>query len=255
MLYALIKTLILPPVGLFLLILFGLLWWRHWAGRGLVLLATLLLLFLSLPIVSHRLMAPLEPYTALTEADLHRSTAQAIVVLAAGRYTGAPEYGGDSIGPISLQRARYAARLQRQTGLPLVVSGGSPADETPPVGRLIGDVLVNEFRVPVAAIEDRSHNTRENAAFSAPILQRLNTKRIYLVSSAWHLPRAVHAFEQNGLTVIPAPTAFESRDFSDGIIPEDFYPNVEALHRSYYAIHEYLGRVWYALRSQIGHLG
>ncbi len=251
MLYSLIKSLLLPPVGLFLLILLGVAWWRRpLLGRGLVFLSTVALLTLSLPIVSHKLMLPLEPYLALSVADLERSQAQAIVVLAAGRNSGAFEYGGDSIGPITLQRIRYGAWLQRRTGLPLLVSGGSPSDRAPTLARMMADVLEQAFGVPVAMIEDRSRNTRENAMFSARILRQHGLQRIFLVSSAWHLPRAVAAFEQEGLAVTPAPTAFEHRDFSDGVILEDFLPGPKALQRSYYAIHEYLGRLWYALRGR-----
>jgi uncharacterized SAM-binding protein YcdF (DUF218 family) len=247
MLYSLAKSLLLPPVGLFLLILIALLWWRaQWAG-WLILLCTLLLLLLSLPFVSYKLMAPLEPFPALDQTQLDTADAQAIVLLSAGRYSEAPEFGGDSIGPISLQRARYAAWLQRHTRLPLIVTGGSSPQEQPPLGRLIAEVLEQEFQVPVAAVEDRSRNTWENASYTAPILRKMGIGRILLVSSAWHLPRAVRAFERQGLQVTPAPTAFENRT---GILQaEDFVPGVHSLQRSYYAIHEYLGSWWYRLRE------
>lgn len=251
MLYSLIKSLILPPVGLILLILLGVLWWRRpLLGRGLVLLGASALLLLSLPMVSHRLMQPLEPYPALTEQDLMHPAAQAIVLLGAERYTDATEYGGDSIGPISLQRARYAAWLQRRSGLPLFVTGGSPPHEDPPIGLLMSRVLEQEFQVPVTQVERHSLNTQENAAFTAPILRRERISRIYLVTSAWHLPRAVRAFEQEGIQVTPAPTAFEQRNPSEGPMPQDFFPGPRSLYRSYYAIHEYLGRIWYAVREQ-----
>ena len=252
MIYAVIKTLALPPVSLFILILLGSMWWRRPLGRFLVTLSVLLLLVLSLPIVSHRMMEPLEPYPALTRNDLQTSDARAIVVLAAGRYTGAPEYGGDSIGATTLQRIRYAAWLQRQTGLPLIVSGSSPTHKQPPTGHLMRNVLVNEFQVPVAAVEDRSRNTLENAAFTADILRDMNVEHVMLVSSAWHLPRAVAEFERYDLTITPAPTVFETRDSSDGLEPDDFFPGVGSLSRSYLAIHEYLGRIWYGIREQSG---
>jgi uncharacterized SAM-binding protein YcdF (DUF218 family) len=250
--YSLLKSLALPPVSLFVLIGLGVLWWRRpLLGRGLVVLSTLLLLVLSLPIVSHRLMEPLEPYPALGETDLQRPTAQAIVVLGANRYTDATEYGGDSVGSISLQRVRYAAWLQRRTGLPLIVSGGSPPHEDPPLGRLMARVLEQEFQVPVQAVEDGSQTTWENAALTAPLLRKLGLERIFLVTSAWHLPRAVRAFEQNGLRVTPAPTAFETRTAVDGPVPQDFLPGPDSLHRSYYAIHEYLGRLWYRIKEWV----
>jgi len=252
MLYSLVKSLVLPPTGLFLLILIGVWRWRRpLTGRGLVLLSTLLLLVLSLPIVSHRLMQPLEPYPALAEADLQRPAAQAIVLLGAGRNSDALEYDGDTVGPLTLQRMRYAAWLQQRTGLPLFVSAGSPPHEDPPLGRIMARVLRDEFQVPVTAVEDQSRTTWENAAFTAPLLRQRGIERVYVVSHAWHLPRAMRAFERQGLQPIPAPTGFETRYGDDGLLPGDFYPEPTALLRSYYAIHEYLGRAWYALRERL----
>lgn len=251
LLYSWIKGLALPPVSLFLLILLGLIWWRHpWRGRGLVFLSTAALLILSLPIVAARLMGGLEPYPALSALELDRSEAQAILVLGAGRYTGAPEYGGDDIGPLTLQRLRYAALLQRRTGLPLYVSAGGPQDEQPPLAHLMKRSLERDFRVPVAGIEDRSRSTWENARFSAELLQRAQIRHILLVSHAWHLPRAVEAFERAGFSVTPAPTTFSTRD-DDEIASSDYLPVPRALLTSHYAIHEYLGRLWYQIRHRM----
>lgn len=251
MFYSLLKALLLPPAGLFLLILLGIARWRRpLLGRGLVLLSALLLLALALPVVSHGLMGPLEPYPALGARELEHPVARAIVVLAAGRNSGALEYGGDSVGPVTLQRVRYGAWLQRRTGLPLIVSGGAPSDREPSLGRMMADVLEREFGVPVAAVEGQSRDTWENAAFTVPILERMGIGHIFLVSSAWHLPRAVRAFEREGVRVTPAPTAFESRPAGDGLVAEDFFPDTYALLRSYWAVHEYVGRVWYALRER-----
>ncbi len=251
MLYTLFKALILPPTGLFLAILLGLLWWPHpWLGRGLILLSVSALLVLSLPSVATRLMSGLEPYPALNETDLAGSNAQAIVVIGAGRYSDALEYGGDDIGPMTLPRLRYAALLQRRTGLPLYASGGSPEYEHPPLARLMKRALERDFRVPVAGIEEHSHTTWENARNSADLLQELGITRILLVSHAWHLPRAAQAFEQAGFTVTPAPTSFATRGNGDSK-PVDYLPSPRALYTSYYAIHEFLGRIWYGLREAL----
>ncbi len=251
MIYTILKALILPPIGLFMAILLGLLWWPHpWLGRGLVLFSVTLLLLMSLPVVATLLMSGLEPYPALNETDLQGSKSQAVIVLGAGRYSDALEYGGDDIGPLTLQRLRYAALLQRRTGLPLYASGGSPKNEPPALARLMQRSLERDFRVPVAGIEDRSRTTWENARYSAHLLLNQGISNILLVSHAWHLPRAVQAFERAGFKVTPAPTAFATG--KDGVMKStDFLPATRALHLSYYAIHEYLGRFWYAVRESI----
>jgi len=252
-LYLTLKNLLLPPVGLFLLLLLGIAWWRRpLLGRGLALLSVLALLLLSLPSFATWLMAGLEPYPALTPEQLAQPEARAIVVLGAGRYTDAPEYGGDEIGPFTLQRVRYAAWLQRRTGLPLIISAGSLPGESPPLAELMQRTLENEFQVPVKAIEGRSRTTWENARFTSERLRQEGVDHIFLVSHAWHLPRAVEAFEQVGIRVTPAPTAIVYRpNGEEGGGVEDYVPNTQALMRSHYAVHEYLGRVWYALKEQL----
>jgi uncharacterized SAM-binding protein YcdF (DUF218 family) len=245
--YQILKALALPPISLILLVLLGLGLRRHpRLGRACILTGALGLLLLSLPIVPRLLMTGLEPYPALDPAAVAHSPAQAIVVLGAERYTWAPEYAGDSIGALTLQRLRYAAWLQRRSGLPLYVSGGSPPDEDPPLGRLMREVLEQEFGVPVTAVEEQSRTTAENARLSARLRADRGIGRIYLVSHAWHLPRAVAAFERAGLRVIPAPTAFVHRNGSPRW--DDFLPSAGALLRGWYAMHEYVGQLWYRLR-------
>ncbi len=54
-------------------------------------------------------MSGLETIDALAEKDIELIDAQAIVVLGGVRRTAAPEYGGDTLKGIALQRVHYAA--------------------------------------------------------------------------------------------------------------------------------------------------
>jgi len=250
--YALLKSLLLPPGMLFLLLLGGLIWWRRrFVGRALVFAAASGLLLLSLPIFSNILMEGLEPYPALTGETIRAAGADAIVVLGAGRRTQAAEYGGDTVGPLTLQRIRYGAWLQRRSGLPLILSGGAEREEARPLAELMRETLENEFGASVLAVENASGDTRDNARMSADVLRGLDFERVFLVSHAWHLPRAVAAFERAGVRVIPAPTDF-GHDRDPQLLAVDFMPSSQAFRQSYFALHEYLGRVWYALRAQNG---
>jgi uncharacterized SAM-binding protein YcdF (DUF218 family) len=56
-----------------------------------------------------------------------------------------------------------------------------------------------------------SHSTRENAQYSAKILARRGIKKITLVTSDWHVPRARRHFENEGLDVEAAPVVIGSR--------------------------------------------
>jgi uncharacterized SAM-binding protein YcdF (DUF218 family) len=110
-------------------------------------------------------------------------------------------------------------------------------------------VLQDEFRVPVQWIEERSSNTLESARGSFHVLTGAGIKRIYLVTHAWHMPRARYAFESMGFTVIPAPTGYTTRLPATAL---DFMPNAQALLNSSWFFHEAIGIGWYHLRVAIG---
>ena len=176
--------------------------------------------------------------------------AEAILILGAGRYERAPEYGGDTVDEMTLMRLRYGAHLHRITGLPVYVSGGGPADENPPLGRLMAKVLKDDYGIDAAGVEDRSLTTWENAERSAPMLREDHIGKVLLVTNAWHMPRAVDAFEQFHVPVAAAPTGFVSGPkpgVPDGL--SDLLPSMGALTNSTYAVHEYLGRAWYQVRE------
>jgi uncharacterized SAM-binding protein YcdF (DUF218 family) len=249
-LYDIAKALIMPPGGIIVALLMGFLLVRGVLGRVLILAGLTLLTLMSLPQVAASLVRDLEPYPALTPEASGARQAQAILVLGADRYSWAPEFGGDTVGAKTLQRLRYAARLQRGTGLPVYVAGGSPPHEHPPLGRLMARVLREELGVSVAGVEDRSRTTWENAERSARMLAQDGIRRILLVTHAWHLPRAMDAFERAGLEPIPAPTAFIHREGGgEDVSLADWLPSATAFSVSYYALHEWLGQAWYRLKS------
>ncbi|MCG8426846.1 MAG: YdcF family protein, partial [Chromatiales bacterium] len=121
-----LKSLLLPPGGLILLLLLGLLLSARLIGKFLIFMTLVMLYLLSTPFAAQQLAGELEQQVAPidTQAPEIRQ-AQAILVLGGGRYTNAPEYGSDTVGPMLLERLRFAARLSRETGLPIIRSGGS----------------------------------------------------------------------------------------------------------------------------------
>jgi uncharacterized SAM-binding protein YcdF (DUF218 family) len=243
----LVSAVLLPPLNLVLPCAAGLLLSRRWPRVALAVSsgALLLLLVFSTEAGSLLLVQPLENLTAPL-ASARQSEAQAIVVLGGGRLAAAPEYGGQDIPSyLTLARLRYAARLQRATGLPLLVTGGKPDGALESEATLMARVLRQDFSVPVRWLEQESDNTAQNAEFSARILQQTGLQRILLVTDALHMPRAQAIFVRQGLQVVPAPTIFFSRA---PLTPADFIPSGEGLRRSHYALHEWIGLAWYRLR-------
>ena len=240
------KALMLPPGCLLLLGLVGL--WlarkRFRLGASLTAVALGFLYILSTGLFGGWALGLLSP--AYVDPRT-RTDAQAIVVLAGGTYGYAPEYEGDMVSRLTLMRARYAARLHTLTGRPILVSGGSLADDVSAEAIQMQALLVDEFKVPVRWVESRSRNTFENALGSRQILAPLDIKTIYLVTHAWHLPRARLAFEHAGFVVVAAPTGFAT---AAGFGYRDFLPQPSGWVSSYYFFHEIIGYVWYWIRTR-----
>ncbi len=247
---SLLHIVLLPPLSLFLLMAAGALLRRRHprAGRSLYRTGLALLVLLCCDFGASLLVKPLEALTSPL-ASSAGSGAQAIVVLAAGSIDDAPEYGNRDIPDrIALGRLRYGAHLQHESGLPLLVSGGNgtPDGRYEAKAQGMARALREDFRTPVAWIEDRSATTAENAAFSAAILRRHQVKRILLVTDAMHMPRARRVFQRAGLEVVDAPTLFLGRG---QLAVLDFLPTASALQRSYYASYEWFGLAWYRLKE------
>jgi uncharacterized SAM-binding protein YcdF (DUF218 family) len=241
-----IEQLIFPPGIVILLLLLGLALAKYWTRTAFALLlsALLLLYAFSIPFVAARLMTFLQADFAPLATPVRPAGAQAIIVLAGGRETDALEYGGESVSDYTLTRLRYAAHLHRQTGLPILVSGGSIKGEPVSEASLARDALAASFRVQTRWIETKSRNTWENAQFTAQTLTAAGIERAYLVSHAWHMRRATRAFANTGLEIIPAPTAFSVPDTG----ADQWLPSAGTLRDSSIALHEIVGALWYRLR-------
>jgi uncharacterized SAM-binding protein YcdF (DUF218 family) len=189
--------------------------------------------------------------------------AQAIVVL--GGATEAAQYPRQMVELNGAgDRLLYASWLYHQGAAPhLLLSGGyiswlgdnagSPAEEMAAVLEMLG--------VPPEAIwlEIDSQNTYENAVFSAGILEKAGIRRIILVTSAQHMPRAVALFEKQGLDVIPAPADYAVTQENWDYLWEPSFtaqvfnllPSVGNLSATTQVLKEYLGVMVYSLRGWI----
>jgi uncharacterized SAM-binding protein YcdF (DUF218 family) len=190
------------------------------------------------------LIGPLEKLT-VPLTSVRDTKAQAIVVLGGGFANGG-EYDGKEVpNAITLVRLRYAAKLHGDTTLPILVTGGAADNASLTEAAQMARVLREDFSTPVKWLENQSRNTAENAAFSAAILQKVGVQRILLVTDAIHMSRSKRIFERKGLEVVAAPTQFLSHG---RLTREAFIPNTSALNHAGYAMHEWIGLMWYELR-------
>lgn len=245
-----IEAFIVAPGLMIALIILGVLLRNRLYRTAQVLILTgfISLILASLPAVSGGLTRFYENVPPLTEVDLKKPEANAIVILGAGRYSAAPEFEKrDTVSETALERIRYGAYIQRKTGLPIMVAGGMVyTDDTVPESRLMQRTLEQDFVAKVRWVEGESRTTFANAVHARTQLAEVQIDKIYLVTHALHMPRAREAFEQAGFDVIPAPMGFNTASNQPSLF--NFLPSAHAMHETSRLMHEVIGRVWYRLR-------
>ena len=245
-----------PPGLIIAVAILGFLIQIRWVlfGSFIVFSSVAALLVLSLPFTGEELIHGVEsrfPSLNLSAAREAGAPAGAIVVLGGGRYTDAPEFGeNDSVNRVTLERLRYAVYLHHATGLPILVSGGKPYGEEKSEADLMQATLTRDFQVPAKWVEGKSATTYENAKYSKDILSAAGIRRVYLVTQAWHMPRAVWAFETMGISTIPAPMGFTTLDKSERETL-GYFPSAHGLQLSSTALRERLGLLWYKRKYSV----
>lgn len=239
------------PLGLALCLLgLALLLWRRRAARGLVALALAILLLPSTPLCADALLGPLEARYPLRTAAASE-TADAIIVLGggtSGRSARQPEVELQQSG----MRLLHALRLYQQHKAPLLLlSGGNlwPGETEAEQMRLI----FHEWGVPDSALllEPRSRNTYENAVESLRLCRERGLRRVLLVTSAFHMPRALAIFrhQANGaVEVLPSPTSAMVSGTRHSLLLS-LLPDAGALATSTLALRERIGVFIYGLRG------
>ncbi len=256
---SLFSLLVLPPSGpLLLALLGGLLALRRKSGRGARALLGLGLIsawLLSTPAVAEALIGWLESWSpnVLTARQLAsevkgRQAPGAIVVLGGGVRHNKREWpDAEWTNQRTLERLAFAARLARASGLPVLVSGGTPKRREASEAQLMARALHASFGLDARWTEDHSGDTAGNARESAKTLRAAGVTRIVLVTQAYHMPRALGAFRAAGLEVIAAPHGFLGGSGVDSW--RDFVPSAGAVTTSWLATHELVGLLWYRVRE------
>ncbi len=234
------------PLGfgcLALLLALLLSWSRPWLARLLALLALVALGGLGTGAVAQRLIAPLErPFTpppASVRAD-------AAVVLA-----GSVDLAQSTPDRVEFydrpERIIEGVRLVKEGRVRWLVLAGGSGDPLRPEA-VEAELLATFARQmgvdpAVIVVQGRSRTTHEDAERTAELLRSRGIGRFFLVTSAFHLPRALGCFRQQGLDPIPYPVDYRARPAAAGL--GSYLPGAGGLALSSLAVHEYLGYVVY----------
>ncbi len=230
--FKLLQSFLMPSAFVFLFVAVGFLFLKKKKKIGQILLiggAFFYYFFSITPISEFLLMSLEEKHRSLRVEDISR--AEKVVLLLGGRES-------------NILRSSEVLRIWHLADgkMKLIISGTDPLVATSEEANAVRNYFiyrgVDEGDI---VIEGKSRNTRENVINVKEIVEE---EEFFLVTSAYHMERAVIEFERLGARPIPAPTDFKRRRVTNYNI-FDFVPNAQNLRNSDIALHEHLGVVYY----------
>jgi uncharacterized SAM-binding protein YcdF (DUF218 family) len=207
------------------------------AARWLLGAAAALACLASLPAVGDALLRPLERQNPPLRTEAQSSVAW-VVVLGSGYSPRDSVPVTAAIDPDGLSRIVEGMRLVHLLGARhLIVSGGARKGHAAPALGYATLVRQLGFNEPDLIVLGTAVNT---AAESRAIAARVGAQPFFLVTSAYHMPRALKQMQRAGAHAIAAPTG-QLVDDTMAEKPGDWVPSSSGLHKTERALHEYLG--------------
>ena len=215
----------------------------------------------AMPVVSNALLRQLEDQAAALTPDTIPN-ADAVLVLGGG-IRPAPAKGlGVEVNEAG-DRLLCGVRLWKQGKAPVLITSGArvsfqPNDPIDPEA-LLSQRLAQELGVPSSAllVNDKSRTTGEEAQHINQRASEKGWERLIVVTSAFHIPRAVASFQQqSNLQIIPLACDHrldpQSKDqaFSWQTLLIDLIPSSDSLRQTTQVLKEHLGLLIYKLRGQ-----
>jgi uncharacterized SAM-binding protein YcdF (DUF218 family) len=223
------------------------------AGASLIIACFAMLVVLGLSPLGNMLIIPLEQ--RFPPWDASRGPPAGILVLGGAISPDVSAARNEIVLNEAAERLTVIADLARRfPNAPILFSGGSGElmggeSEAPFASRLLETLGVSRERI---VLEERSRNTVENAIFSKQIAQPKPTQRWLLVTSGYHMPRAVGVFRKIGFPVEPYPVDWRTRGPQDMLRP--FASVGDGLRRVDTAMREWVGLAVYWITGRSSEL-
>jgi len=181
-------------------------------GIGLAFVMTMATIALGLLPVSTYLMAPLEERFPPFSDD--GKPVDGIVLLGGAVDASDSVARGRIIANEAAERVLETIQLAyRYPKARILISGGGGTvfgdgvGEAPVIADYFKGIGIDPMRL---IVEDRSRTTSENALYSRELIKPNEGERWLLVTSAWHMPRAIGVFEKAGFSVTAYPVDFRT---------------------------------------------
>lgn len=245
----------LPPAPMLALAAWG--GWRLKRGRrggGWMLALALLGIWLSATEAAGELLSRVigQP-AALSPAEVNALRGRhdgAVLVLGGGVRRQVPEFGAAALNDVTAERLAYGVWIARRSGWPLGFTGGigwAATELREPEARVVARVAKEDYGLPLRWAEANSRDTRQNAAYTLPVLAAAGVKQVVLVTHEAHMRRALRAFEAEagarGMRILPAPVGLRNDALTSFA---DWCPSAEGFSRVRYLAYETLA--WWAGR-------
>ncbi len=232
MLLKILQSFLMPSTFVLLFVVLGFLFIKKrkkWA-KILFFLGAFFYYFFSITPVSDFLLMPLEEkHGTLSIEEMDR--AEKVVLLLGGRES-------------NVLRGSEVLRIWHMTGgrMRIIISGTDPLISASQEATAVRNFFINRGVNPeYITIEGKSRNTRENVI---NVKEIVGENPFFLVTSGYHMNRALIEFERLGANPIPAPTDFKRKRFPSYML-FDFIPSAQNLRNSDIALHEHIGIIYY----------
>ena len=224
---------------------------RRKTGKVLVTVGVLIFALLSFDQISTRIVSPLDQrygaYSPFPPGDVS-DPVKYVVVLGCGHVSDPSLPVTSQLSEASLIRLVEGIRVYRKNpGSKMILSGGKGFDPIPEARVFADAAEALGIRSTDLIMESNSKDTKDQARFIQKIV---GSNRFILVTSAFHMPRAMALFRKGGMNPIPAPAGHVVKARRQ-LSPSQFFPSADSLEKSERAIREYWGIIWAKLRGQI----
>jgi len=222
-------------------------------GRILMFSGAGLLLLFSNNLVSTWLVQPFEnrypsiPVLRSEAIPPALAACRHVIVLGSGNSHTAGRSDLAQLSKSAVARLTEGVRLLQVLPQAKLVLSGPPVFDHPSHATVMARAAVSLGVAPdrITLIEQ----VRDTEDESLAVKRQIGDEPFALVTTAWHMPRAVALFRHAGLNPVPCPTDYLAHDNEDRVWT-DYLWDVESLARSTAAVREALGYTWIWLRGK-----
>ncbi len=230
--------------------------WRSWSRRIIITASGALLLIAFSPL-GRQLMIPLEdrfPLPSLSE--LEGKNIKGLVVLGGTVHMTITDQRGVPSVVSGAERIIETVKLAKKfPQAQILLIGGpntlisKPTPDSEIVRQMLLDMGLESSRIKT---ENRSRNTWQNAKYTRDMGVINRGENWLLITSAYHMPRAIGCYRAAGLTLIPYPVDYMTGGEASRFAP--FYYAMDGFTITDMATKEWLGLLAYRLTGRIKQL-